>query len=481
MSYQFMADVEYLYRFGSAEFDETSFTLKVGGETKRVERKPLELLALLLRHTDEVMTKEELLSTIWADQITVENVLANAIAKLRKALGKENAAQLKTQARIGYRFTGSVERIAAGRKKASALKLKVGEALSGRPHYILTEQLSTTPGREVWLARHQKTGEKRVFKFSSDGLGLASLKREVTLFRMLQKELGDNGNYVKLYDWNFETTPFFIESEYAGVSLKDWAIRTDQLKALSEDEKVSLVAKIAQTVADAHAIGILHKDLKPANILIDEKDGKPSPKLVDFGSGGLTDRDKISNIDITMLGLTIDEATSSDTTSGTPLYIAPEVLSGQSPTTKSDVYALGVLLYQVWIGNLRKPLVPGWENDISDEQIKADISTAANGNPTERLSSAATLAERLRTLQDRREQAIVNAEKLKEVETAERITRRAKARRPWLITTAAAMLFGIAASMIFGLSEQKAQESEKQQRLQALKTYFIDLARTLAS
>jgi len=77
----------YRYRFGTAEFDESRFELRVGGEPVTIQRRPLEVLAVLLRHAGEVVTKEELLAIVWAGVNTVDNVVANALSKLRTALG----------------------------------------------------------------------------------------------------------------------------------------------------------------------------------------------------------------------------------------------------------------------------------------------------------------------------------------------------------------------------------------------------------
>lgn len=83
-------------------------------------------------------------------------------------------------------------------------------------------------------------------------------------------------------------------------------------------------------------------------------------------------------------------------------FVAPEVMAGESPTTAADVYALGVLLYQLFAGDFRKPLAPGWEADIADPLVRQDIAESACGDPARRLRSAAELAEHLANLDQRR-------------------------------------------------------------------------------
>src|SRR5215831_20507039 len=122
-SEQFSQPLLWRFRFGSAEFDEAQFELRVAGLSVEVQRKPLEILDLLLTHAGEVVTKEELLETVWEGRPTVENVIANAMTKLRNALGEDNARQIATQPRVGYRLTGTVERTAVGRSLSSRIEL----------------------------------------------------------------------------------------------------------------------------------------------------------------------------------------------------------------------------------------------------------------------------------------------------------------------------------------------------------------------
>src|SRR3546814_17106827 len=90
-----------------------------------------------------------------------------------------------------------------------------------------------------------------------------------------------------LHEWNFDAPPFFLEYAWGGRDLLAWAEEAGGLPAIPIEDRLAVAAMIARAVAGIHAVGILHKDLKPANILIDEVDGTAVVRLVAFGSGRL--------------------------------------------------------------------------------------------------------------------------------------------------------------------------------------------------
>ena len=471
--------VLYRYRFGAAEFDEARFELSVGGLPVELERRPLEVLALLLRHAGEVVTKEELLETVWVGRVTVENVLANAIAKLRKGLGDANADRIVTQARVGYRLAGPVERVAVGRRLVNRLALAAGEPAPGRAHFILQRQLAGSSGSEVWLARHDKTGEMRVYKFSPDGERLSQLKREATLSRVLREGLGERDDIARVIDWNFETAPFFLECEYGGANLAEWAEEGGRLASLAPESRLDLALQAVEAVAAAHEVGVLHKDLKPSNLLVSpRRDGGWQVKVADFGAGGLLDPSRLHEFGVTPLGLTLDGGAGSDNSSlGTPLYVAPEIIAGEAPTARSDVYSLGVIVCQILAGDIRKPMAAGWEHDIADPLLRDDIAEAASGDPARRTASASALAEKLRTLDARRRER----ERVEDIErqaaAARRELERLRARRPWMISTLAVLAVGLGASFWLFRQADEARHTAQMQaaRAEATGAFLSDL------
>lgn len=446
----------YCWSFGSVVFDEGRWELSVAGSLVEMERRPLEVLQFLLRHAGEVVTKDELLGQVWEGRVVVEAVLTNAVGKLRKSLG-DNGECIVTLPRIGYRLDARVMRRAV-EPVPEASRLTLGDVVPRRSNWRLVEALARGHGGEVWRARHDKTGETRVFKFSLDGHRLSGLKREVTVGRLLEQSLGRRPDLVRVIDWDFEQAPFFVEFEDGGSSLD---LRAD-FGSLSIEQRLALFLEACDAVAAAHGVGVLHKDLKPANLLIYGDSTSPHLRVADFGSSLLAEPERLANLGITGLGLTQTQAISPET--GTPLYLAPEILAGQVSTIKSDIYALGVTLYQLLIGDFRVPLSAGWEQHIDDALLREDIADAANGDPERRLDSVTQLAERLRSLDERRREAALEAAVRDRIRTAERKAALARARRPWVVAAMLLLLGGTVVSLFYArrahLDAARAQAAE---------------------
>lgn len=438
------AAVAYRWSFGRAEFDERRWELTVDGSPVELERRPLQVLAHLLRHAGEVLTKDELLEAAWSGRVVVEASLTNAIGKLRRALGDESQEVIVTVPRVGYRLQGPVTRKAVAVIPERS-QLSAGDSVPRRPNWRLATALSRHEDSEVWLAHHAKTREPRVFKFSLDGSRLGGLKREVTLSRLLRESLGEQAHFVRLIDWDFEDAPYFLESEYSGPDLSRWL--DGEGAAANRATRLELVAQAAEAVAQAHEVGILHKDLKPTNLLVDGVAGDWRLKVVDFGSGRILEPARLESLGITRLGLTQMDPSGAETTGGTPLYLAPEVLAGHVPTLKSDLYALGVILFQLVVGDFRRPMSPGWEEDVDDELLRRDIADFANGDPRRRPASARELAERLRTLDERHQRLALERSVQDRIATNENRLAKIRARRPWLVAAMLLLVAGLGVTL----------------------------------
>lgn len=449
------------WRFADMVLDERSLELQRQGQPLRLHRKLMQVLLHLLQHAGEVVTKDELAEACWPGRIPSDTVLSTTLNRLRTVLGDEHQTLIKTVHGYGYRLQAAVTVELVGDERPSHLQLQAGEHPPLRPTWTLVERLGDSG--EVWKVRQDKTGEQRVCKFASDGRGLRAIKREITLFRVLKDALGERADLVRILDWNIEQSPFFVEMEYLPQgSLLHWAQSAAPPLAL----RLELLAQCAEALAAAHGVGVLHKDLKPANVLIVAEAGQaPQIKLSDFGIGGVLDPARLQGI--TRLGFTATVA--AQDSSGTPLYLAPEMQAGQPATVQGDIYALGVMLYQAVVGDWKKPLAPGWEREIDDEVLRADIAAAVDGDPARRLGDAAELARRLRQLEQRRlflHQE--RAEALRQTDLQQRL-QRVEARRRWTLALAVALLLGLASTLVLyaqvlGANRERSAALEQAQR-----------------
>ena len=468
----------YRYRFGNAIFDESRFELEVNGAVVDLELKPLQVLGQLLVHAGEVVSRGELLEEVWAGRVTVEHVLTNAVAKLRRALGEIDGDRVLTVPRIGYRLTGAVEKTAVGTVLATRLDLKIGVPVAGREHFVLERQLSASGGAEVWFARHRKTAERRVYKFTGDGERLRTLKREATLYRVLREGLGERDDLIRVLDWNFETPPFYLECEYGGPNLIQWASTDDALAHLSREERIGLFLQLAEAVAAAHGVGVLHKDLKPSNILIARRiDGSVQARVADFGSGRLLEPHRLEALGITRLdppGMPLSESDAAG--SGTVIYLAPELIAGNPSTVQSDLYALGLILYQLLMGDLRRPMSAGWEQDIVDELMIEDIGLSCHGDPSRRPRSVGDLVHRLKNRNGRRVAAESARDAHRRTAEIERALERSRTRRPWIIAALLALVLGLSVSSALYFSEKKArlEAAREASRAEAINRFLAD-------
>src|SRR5207247_2190174 len=111
---------------------------------------------------------------------------------------------------------------------------------------------------------------------------------------------------------------------------------------LSLRDRLELFIQVCQAVQHAHQKGIIHRDLKPGNVLVTEVDGRPTPKVIDFGVAKATEL-KLTDVSFADTGAIV----------GTPAYMSPEQAdpSSMDIDTRTDVYALGVILYELMAGS----------------------------------------------------------------------------------------------------------------------------------
>jgi DNA-binding winged helix-turn-helix (wHTH) protein/serine/threonine protein kinase len=447
------------WHFAGTIFDERTLELLVNGVDAELERKPLEVLIYLLEHAGEVCTKDEILTGVWPGRVLSETVLTKCIGRLREALGDRDQDIIKTAYGFGYRFITPVQVEVGATPGPARLDFKLGDRPPGRPLWSLVERLGIGGHGETWRARHEKTHEQRVFKFALDEISLGVLKREITLFRIINDVLGDRARVVRLLDWNLEQLPYFTEAEYVSAgSLIDWDKELGGIAAIPVAERLEIVAKIAAALAAVHSVGVLHKDLKPSNIFVRTVPGEPADMtLGNFGSGGILDAGHIDRLGITRLGFTKTIAVSK-ANSATLTYLAPEIQDGHPFTVKSDIYALGVILYQFLVGDFHKGLSPEWRGDIEDELLREDIGLVVEANPLMRMADAGLLVQRLRSLDERRNRLIAQRKTQVNDEDTRRHLERTRAQRVGIALTFAALTVGFALSTVMYFKGRRVQE-----------------------
>lgn len=344
-----------------------------------------------------------------------------------------------------------------------------------RPNWQLSERLGEGGFGEVWLATHRKTGDGRVFKFCYDATSLRSLQREITLLRLLKETLGERRDIVRVLDWDFERPPYFIELEHcAGGSLLDWAQQHGDLSQVPLEVRLDIVAQVAEALAAAHSVGVLHKDVKPGNILLSQAHSLASTdglqvQLADFGVGLVTERQHLEKAGITALGMTFTTVEASQS-AGTPLYLAPEVVEGKMPTLRADIYALGVVLFQLVVGDFSRVLAPGWRREIADPLLAEDIAAAVDGAPERRLGDALELAGRLRQLAARRQTQEEEEHRRREAAALQQAALTWRKRRRWvlaslLVLSVFATLMGAMAWRVSKLAERASREAAAAQQV----------------
>ena len=207
-------------------------------------------------------------------------------------------------------------------------RFPAGTVLAGR--YRILGLLGQGGMGEVYRAFDLILNQAVALKFLASGKmsepALARFRNEVRVARQVA-----HPNVCRVYDIGMVEGLHFISMEYLDGEDLDSLIR--RIGRLPQDKAIEFARKICAGLAAAHDRGVLHRDLKPANIMID---GRGQVRITDFGLAALA-----------------AEIPLSDLRSGTPAYMSPEQKLGKEVTTRSDLYSLGLVLYEMFTGKRR--------------------------------------------------------------------------------------------------------------------------------
>ena len=388
-----------IYRFGPFEVNTASGELLKQGVRVKLQEQPFRLLVILLENAGEMVPYGDIQSRIWQNNTFVEfdSSLRVAVRKLRDALGDDadNPHYIETILRKGYRFLGPVVRV----ESSDSPKMLICQIVS---HYRLIGKLGSGGMGIVYEAEDIRLGRRVALKFLPDNLArdprtLQRFEREARAASSL-----NHPNICTLFEVEeHESQPVIVMELLEGESLKE-RIRKGPI---ASDELLAIGIQTSEGLEAAHAKGIIHRDIKPGNIFIV---GAGRVKILDFGLAkvlpGDVPEDESQEESLTLEGVI----------PGTTSYMSPEQVRGEEIDARSDLFSLGVVLYEMatgqrpFVGKNRvllmeailnaKPAAPGRINPALPAALDAIIAMSLEKDRECRYQGAADLCSDLKQI-----------------------------------------------------------------------------------
>ena len=247
--------------------------------------------------------------------------------------------------------------------------------------YLLRRQLGEGGMGEVWLAEQTEPIRRRVaVKIIKAGMDTRAVVSRFESERQVLALL-DHPNIARVYDAGATENgrPYFVMEFIEGEPITTYC---DRLR-LSIRDRLELFFQVCEGVQHAHRNAVIHRDLKPHNVLVAIQDDRPVPKIIDFGVAKATDGSAVGEAFQTEVGQMI----------GTPEYMSPEQaeMSNLGIDTRTDVYALGVLLYELLVGEL--PFASAELRRSSHDEIRRRIREEEPPRPSRRYSELGDASE----------------------------------------------------------------------------------------
>jgi serine/threonine protein kinase/tetratricopeptide (TPR) repeat protein len=245
--------------------------------------------------------------------------------------------------------------------------------------YLLRERIGGGGMGEVWMAE-QTSPVRRTVALKLIKAGMDS-RQVLARFEAERQALAlmDHPYIAKVFDAGVtgRGRPYFVMEHVPGVPIVKYCDR----HRLDTKERLELFERVCEGVQHAHEKAVLHRDIKPTNILVADVDGEPLPKIIDFGVAKATTQNLTEKTIQTALGQII----------GTPEYMSPEQadLTGEDVDTRTDVYSLGVVLYELLVGAL--PFDP---DELRRAGLEGILKTLREKDPPRPSTKISTLGER---------------------------------------------------------------------------------------
>ncbi|WP_442505132.1 protein kinase domain-containing protein [Novipirellula sp. SH528] len=167
-------------------------------------------------------------------------------------------------------------------------------------------------------------------------------------------------------------TPYFAMEYCEGLPIDQYCAE----RCLGVNQRVELVIRIARAVQRAHANGIVHRDLKPGNVMVSDCEGRPNLKVIDFGIAKFTDETYATSNNATRIGEMV----------GTPAYMSPEQAAGATIDARTDVFAIGAILFKLLTGSTPLTAPPDDAQSLAD--IILHVQSFEPVTPTRRIADA---------------------------------------------------------------------------------------------